>query len=221
MALMRDDSASVQARLGDDGEREARRAAIFEEVHDKLVQLGDKGITKPKDALIFVRNLKFKKVGGQQLDCNCMFCDKSISSTGATRVVDHFCSTCVLVPKEVKDPFVALLQDTAVARQEKKDSKALVQVEHEVELRAVKAQKVELRQTSVREGFRSAEATIADRAISKFFYANAVSFGTADTEPGSYYQEMVRAIQNAGPGYTPPNAKKIGGKMIDDCASEM
>ena len=48
----------AQSRLGDDDEREARRTALLEEVQDKLGRLGDKGITNPKDALLFVRNLQ-------------------------------------------------------------------------------------------------------------------------------------------------------------------
>ena len=52
------DSALAQSRLGDDDEREARHTALMDEVQDKLGKLGDKGITKPKDALMFVRNLQ-------------------------------------------------------------------------------------------------------------------------------------------------------------------
>ena len=42
---------------------------------------------------------------------------------------------------------------------------------------------------------------MADKAIAKFFYANARSFGAADSKPDSYYHEMVTAIKNAGESY--------------------
>ena len=36
------------------------------------------------------KNITHKKVGGQQLSAECMFCGTVISSTDATRVVEHF-----------------------------------------------------------------------------------------------------------------------------------
>jgi hypothetical protein len=213
--------APPQAVLGDDEAKEARLAALMDEVNDIIARLGDTGITRPKDALLFVRGLQYKKVGGQQLECLCMFCSKKISSTGATRLVDHFVRECVLVLRCVKEPFVKMRQQTETARAAKQEHTAVVQADKDVAMRLVKAQKTEMRQTSVREGFRSAEATVADRAIAKFFYTSAISFGSADSAPDSYYREMVRAIQAAGPSYVPPNQKKLGGPLIDDCHNEM
>ena len=213
--------AQAQILLGDDEAKAARWAAKIDEVNDIMGRLGDAGITKPKDALLFVRGLSYKKVGGQQLECECMFCSKKITSTGATRIVDHFAKECVLVVPNVKQPFVAMRQQTEVSRASKHEHKVLVQADSEVALREAKAQKIEQRQMSVREGFRSAEATVADRAIAKFFYTNAISFGSADSAPDSYYREMVRAIQAAGPGYVPPAQDKLGGPLIDECHDEM
>ena len=213
--------APRQELLGDDDTREERWTALLDEVNDIVAKLGDAGITKPKEALLFIRNVQYKKVGGQQLEGNCMFCTKKITSTGATRVVDHFVSQCALCPPAVKAPFVAMREQTAVARSDKKQHAALVMRDQEEETRVVKQQKSEQKQMSIRAGFRSSESTMADRAIAKFFYANAISFGAADTKPDSYYQEMVTAIQKAGPGYAPPNAKKLGGAMIDECQGEM
>ena len=68
-----------------------------------MSRLGDDGLTKPKEALLFMSNIAYKNVGGQLLlSCNCMFCSLPISSTGATRCVDHLTKGCALVPKEVK-----------------------------------------------------------------------------------------------------------------------
>ena len=211
--------AGSQQQLGDDEEAAGRRALVLQEVSDILTQIG--GISKPKDALRFVRDIEYKKVGGQQLECRCMFCNKKMASTGASRVVVHFSSDCALIPPDVKKSFVALCEKTAGKRAEKQEAAALVQAEQEVARRMVKAQKVEQRQQSVREGFVSADKTIADRAIAKFFYANAVSFSAADTQSDSFYREMVTAIQNAGAGYIPPNRAKLSGPLIDEVQAEM
>ena len=98
-----------QPLLGDDDDKEARHAAMLEQVNDIVARLGDTGISKPKDALLFVVNLQYKKVGGQQLECQCMFCNKLISSTGATRVVDHLI-VCILCPDAVKQSYAEVFE---------------------------------------------------------------------------------------------------------------
>ena len=89
---------------------------------------------------------------------------------------------CALCPAEVKEPFAALCDNTETCRKQKAEHNALVAQEQEQQLRLVKAQKTELRQQSLRAGFQSAEAAAADKAIAKFFYANAVSFTRLGTK---------------------------------------
>ena len=211
----------VQRRLGDDEEAEQRLAEERDEVSDIIEHLNGGVISKPKDALSFARDIKYKAVGGQQLTCKCMFCNMSITSTGAVRIVDHFCKTCVLVPAEVKDPFVVMRGKTDSTRKQKAEHEELVRDEQEQQLRVIKAQKIELKQQSISAGFRSAEAEFADKCIAKFFYANAISFGAADTSPDSLYREMALAIQKAGAGYVPPGRKQIAGRLVDTCTTDM
>ena len=97
-------------------------------------------------------------------------------------MVDHFVRVCALCPAEVKEPFAALRDNTETCRKQKAEHNALVAQEQAQQLRLVKAQKTELRQQSLRAGFQSAEAAAADKAIAKFFYANAVSFTRLGTK---------------------------------------
>lgn len=214
-------SVRDQALLGDDDEAEGKLATIHSETRDKLAALGDAGLAKPKQVLQFVTDLAYKKVGGQQLTCKCMFCFRTINSTGATRVVDHFVE-CVLCPKEVKEPCMAMRDGTASKRKAKEESTTMAAEERDLVLVQMKAQKTEMRQMGIKAGFKAAEASVADEAIAKFFYANGVTFGAArDVSSGSYYKEMVAAIQAAPPGYVPPNAKTLAGPMIDVCYNSM
>ena len=62
-------------------------------VDDKFRSLGEPGIARPRDTLLFVNDLVYKeKSKGSQLTCACLFCNMRIISTGATRVVDHLIS---------------------------------------------------------------------------------------------------------------------------------
>ena len=105
-------ASSRQDFLGDDEEAETRMTALKEVVTYKLSLLGDAGITKPKEVLEFAKNVQHKKVGGQQLTCECLFCGTHINSTGATCLVDHLSNACVLCPASVKDPCLAMRSKT-------------------------------------------------------------------------------------------------------------
>ena len=70
-------------------------------------------------------------MGGQQLVCSCMFCNRSITSTGASRVVEHFADGCVLCAKEVKEACQRLRSNTLSKRKAKEEHKALVVKEQE------------------------------------------------------------------------------------------
>ena len=210
-----------QPALGDDEDAETRLAEVKEKVAYKLSMLGDVGITKPKQVLDFMEDVTFKKVGGQQLTCKCMFCGTFIQSTGATRIVDHLSSACVLCPTSVKAPCVAMRATTESKRKGKDEHTALVMVEQDQALRMMKMQKTQLRQEGIKAGFKSAESACADQAIARFFYSNGLNFGAADVLPDSYYREMVRAIQATPPGYMPPNAQKLAGSLLDEAAATM
>ena len=209
-------TATEQGILGDDtSAQQTRLAALHEECRDKLVVMGEGGFNQPKHALHFTIDLKYKTVGGQQLSCKCMFCFKIIHSTGASRVVDHF-NNCVLCPAILKELCEGLRAGTAAKRKEKEAAYSMLTEERDIALKLIKSQKVEMVQQGIKSGFKSAEATCADLAIARFFYANGINFGAArETGAGSYYREMIVAIQSAGAGYTPPNSNALAGQLID------
>ena len=63
---------------GPSARRCARPQVTLEE---KLETLGQAGIVRPKDALLFVKDLEYKEGSKsvQQLTCKCMFCNMHIS----------------------------------------------------------------------------------------------------------------------------------------------
>ena len=225
IALARGDVTIVattqrQALLGDVEDSEERRLTLVEETNQKMERFGDAGITKPKQVLDFVRNLQYKTVGGQQFQGNCMFCNISIHSTGATRVVCHLVE-CVLATAQIKKQCAALVASTATKRAGKTEHTMVVAEERDLQVRALKVQKVVLRQQGIKSGFKSAEATFADQAIGRFFFANGLNFAAADTTTESFYCEMVAAIQAAPPTYAPPNARALSGPLLDDAHAKM
>ena len=205
-----------QPGLGDDEDVAERLLVLQEEVATKMALFGNAGIVKPKQVMDFTKNITYKKVGGQQLSAECIFCGAVINSTGATRVVEHFARDCVMCPPCVREPAQALCGETAGKRERKDQHKLLVQAEQEQALRIIKVQKTEQRQQSIKAGFKSAETSFADHAIARFFYANGINFGAADTKPDSYYREMVKAIQDAPVGYVPPSLKTLAGHLVVD-----
>ena len=214
-------ASSRQDFLGDEEAAETRMTAIREEVTYKLSLLGEAGITKPKEVLEFAKNVQYKKVGGQQLTCECLFCGTHINSTGATRLVDHLSNACVLCPASVKDPCLAMRSKTDWKRKGKEEHTALVKEEQDQALRVMKAQKTQLRQEGIKAGFKSAESAYADQATARFFYANGLNFGAADVKPDSYYREMVEAIRATPVGWMPPNPQKLAGPLLDAADAQM
>ncbi|KAL1496771.1 hypothetical protein AB1Y20_014360 [Prymnesium parvum] len=71
--------------------------------------------SKPKDTKRFYKEVVHKDRGAQ-LSGLCMFCNKKVTSTGATRLVDHLID-CVHAVKEIKDLCKQLRQKTATKRQ--------------------------------------------------------------------------------------------------------
>ena len=131
--------------------------ALKQEVEVIMGAYGPEGPTKPKHALDFTRDLCYDKVGGQHLTASCMFCNTHLMSTGSTRIVDHFAKACVLCPPAVRDFCVSLRSKVSAKRERKEEHTKLVVQEQDTALRVLKAQKTELRQQSIRAGFKSAD----------------------------------------------------------------
>ena len=125
MALAPLPAGGIQEQLGDDEDRDARQLALQRDTETRLATLGEGGIRRPKDTLTFLNNVAYKKVGGQQLTANCMWCANAINSTGASRVVDHFLA-CLLCPSDVKESCMKLRNETVQKRQEKEEHGQLV-----------------------------------------------------------------------------------------------
>ena len=58
-------------------------------------------------------------------------------------------------------------------------------------------------------------------AISKFWYANGLSFTAASAAEDSYYREMIEKIQAAPIGYVPPGRNKLAGPLLEECHNWM
>ena len=121
-------ASAVPLRGATAAERLAHAQARADEldalVDEKMQLLGEEGIRRPKDALLFVNGLVFKE-GTQQLTCNCMFCNTRITSTGAARVVDHLIA-CILSPKAVQQSFSDMRSVTSKKRKVKEEHTRLV-----------------------------------------------------------------------------------------------
>ena len=200
---------------------QARVDALDLILEEKLETLGAPGIVRPKDALLFVKDLEYKEGSKsvQQLTCKCMFCNMHISSTGATRVVDHL-TACVLCPQRIKVPLRNVRACTSGKRKHKQEQLKLVSDQADKALNDAKLAKM-LRQPNIGLSLNAAESEVADHAIARFFYANGLSFAAADSQPGSYYRSMVEAIKATISGYIPPNYNKIAGSLLDDCHTHM
>ena len=206
-------------------ERLAAAQQRVDELHDSLdelfAQLGEAGIARPKDTLLFVKNVQFKEgKGPQQLTCSCMFCNMRVVSTGATRVVDHLLA-CPLCPDRVKGPVRTLREGTQKKRKVKEEHSKMIRVEADQALQEAKLLRAEKRQQSLGASFNAAQNDVADAAIARFFYSNGLSFSAADSKPGSYYTEMVAAIRNTTSNYVAPNANKIAGPLLESCHTHM
>ena len=89
----------VQSALGNVNDRTTNEDHVVQIVH----QVGE--IRQAKQALMFFDNKASSSVGSQQVKGICTFCQRSVTSTGATRMVDHLSKDCILVPFEVKTGF--------------------------------------------------------------------------------------------------------------------
>lgn len=204
----------VQTALGD---RDADERE--EEINEIVVQVGE--ISKPRQAVHFFVDIKSEKVGSQQIKATCLFCRKGpIASTGAARLVDHLIA-CDACPKPVKAGFKSLRDTTGTKRKLEQEAAALREEEKQLAAVQHEAAQATLKQQCIKAGLKTAQQSAADLAIAKFFFANGVSFSTADPSSTGYFREMCRAIKEAPASYIPPEPKKLGGPLLDECHKEM
>lgn len=167
-----------QSTLGDNRSERAER--LLESVQIKLAV---QPIERPKHVLQFFE-VKYKNIGGSQLEGTCMFCDRVVRSTGATRLIEHL-AHCSMCAPPVKCAVEELLGKASQKRKAKLEQEDQVQKEATLLMEATKRQKAELKQQGIRSGFKSAEADMADHTIAQFIYANGLPFSIADTSPDS------------------------------------
>lgn len=198
--------------LGDAATAETRLSELRSDVAAILAEMPAK--IKPKDTSAFYLNIEYKKAGGQQCSATCMFCRRVVVSTGSARLLEHL-STCSLVTPDAKKVITDVRDHQMSKRKAKATEGELIAKENDVQMQIVKQQKFE--QKGIRASFGVAASEVADKAVANFFYANGLSFSAADSSQGSYYQQMIRAIQAAPSGWKPPNSNKISGPLLDSC----
>ena len=194
-------------------------AAVHAKALEKLETLSGAKL-EPKHAALFFENVVKKEGTAQQQSGNCMACCLGVSSTGAFKFHSHIL-TCCLMPAAVKKGFQELRAGTEKQRQAKREVAVFQAEEAQIAAQQHEAQQAQLKQQCIRAGLRTSEVDAADKAITNFFYANALPFSAASTEPGSLYQEMVKAVRMAPSTYIPPNATKLGNELLEVCHTSM
>ena len=178
-------------------------------------------IEKPMHVLPFFNGLELKVAGSQQRIGSCMFRTRQITSTGATRFLLHL-TQCSSAFAEVREPCKKLLQGTNGKRKLKQEAASVADDEVAMKLAKIKKEKEQMKQMSIKSGFRAADSEAADRAVANFFYATVVSFNVAsDTAPGSLYHQMFKAVANAPKTWKPPCRKKLAGPLLETCHDQM
>lgn len=181
----------------------------------------DSEALKARHASEFFRDIQYTNPSNsQQMKGVCICCCAYVASTGSSRFVGHLC-VCALVPGDVRLAFQKVRGDSTSKSAAKRD--ALVLAEEEAASAAKKhaSEQAKLKQVNIKSSLQSGEVVAADEAIANFFYANGISFSAASSEETSLYRQMIRAIQAAPIGYVPPNPKKLGGELLDQCYNAM
>ena len=169
-----------------------------------------------KDAMKFYKDVQRKPDNKQQVKANCMACGKLVSSTGSNRLVVHLLQ-CPLMPMVIGKAFKELQDKSKSASCGKREAEAVAAQEAEVFAKRFAAEQAVLKQTGIKASLQGAEKAWADRCIAEFFYANAIPFGVANTDPGGLYRRMVTAIKATPAGYKPPNYQRLGNELLDTC----
>ena len=74
-------------------------------------------------------------------------------------------------------------------------------------------------QKSIKNLFSIEDVKKVGKAISKFFLFNAIPFNAVDSGP--YYQSMIDAIVEAGPGIKGPTGYQIGNTYLEEEVEEL
>ena len=202
-----------------------RQRIDAQDTHDillaKLLELREAKIDiKSKHIFEFYKTVSSKGNKSQQKRVACLACGHSFEATGPTRLVKHLVS-CALVPADVKQPFKEIMKKSEGVKVHKRQRDNLVKEEAQ-QLAAEHAEKqAKLVQQKLRTGFMSLEVYEADLAISKFWYANGLSFNVASAAEDSYYREMIQKIQAAPVDYVPPGRNKLAGPLLEECHNWM
>lgn len=177
-------------------------------------------IQKQGCALHFFNVLERKNFS-QQLKGQCIFCNQTITSTGAVRLAEHLQDKCAACPTLVRHSFLAVKERKCVKRKFKEEQ--VTSAREEMALQAEKAAttKEQAKQQGIRVSFKAEAAELADKAIAKFFYANGLPFSAASHEADSYYRDMISSIQKASSSYVPPGANALSNSLLDACHKDM
>lgn len=73
-------------------------------------------------------------------------------------------------------------------------------------------------QQGIREAFMPKRKQVADQAVADYFYAEGTPFIKVESD---YFQDMVTAIGNHGPGYKPPSMKRLRTTMLDEAVERV
>ena len=187
----------------------------------KQLELSEAGIDiKSKHIFEFYKTVSSKGSKSQQKRVACLACGHSFEAAGSTRLVKHFVN-CALVPANVKQPFRKIMIQSEGLKEHKRQRDNLKQEEAQHLAAEHKEKQAKLVQQNIRTGFKSLEVYEADLAISKFWYANGLSFAAASSAEDSYYREMIEKIQAAPIGYVPPGRNKLAGPLLEECHNWM
>ena len=194
-------------------------------VHAKMLSIHAESMARGLDlkhGIKFLVDVERKDENKQQLKGRCMACGKAITSTGSNRVVAHIVK-CPLVPMEISKAYKKLRERSDSAALGKRQAEVTAGEEAEVwaKKRAAAQGEAVLKQTGIKASLQGTEQAWADKCIAEFFYANAIPFNVASTEPGGLYRRMVAAIKATPAAYRPPNFHKLGGELLQSCYAGM
>jgi hypothetical protein len=156
----------------------------------------------------------------QQMKGSCMCCGLNVFSTGSFKFAEHLMK-CALCPREVRNAFLSLSEKTEGKRAEKRDIELMATEEAQLAAQDNAQRQAQLKQQCIKAGIKNMQVDATDLAIANFFYANAIPFSVASSEPDSLYRKMVSAIQAAPSGYVPPRFDKLAGPLLDESYNDM
>jgi hypothetical protein len=156
----------------------------------------------------------------------CNHCKNNWSSLNTTHKRAHLSDNvfsklykvklCVNVPSKTSKAAVASLKLLQDKRNSKDSIKSQVDsnLMHITTVESVAQSEFNpKRKGTISEKFNVAAATIADRKVANYIFSSKQSFNSCDSLA---FYEMIRAVSEAGPGYTAPKSSIISGKLLDE-----